>query len=58
MYAIRSYYELDESGVKFLLSNSATEFIRDLYSDFHVEIVRAGRAVNSNAAGRGAVDEA
>lgn len=49
--------QLNRRGVKFMLSNSATPFIRDLYSDYDVSIVRAKRAVNSIAAGRGQVDE-
>ncbi|HAK47339.1 MAG TPA: modification methylase [Spirochaeta sp.] len=48
---------LNKSGVKFLLSNSATDFIRDLYSDYHVTIIKANRAVNSKADKRGAVEE-
>lgn len=40
-----------------LLSNSSTPFIRDLYRDFRVEIVRARRAINSDTHGRGLVDE-
>ncbi len=48
---------LDNRGIMFMLSNSAAPFIRDLYSRYVVDIVRARRAVNSIAAGRGAVDE-
>jgi DNA adenine methylase len=48
---------LNAMGVKFMLSNSATEFIRELYSDYHVTIISANRAVNSNANKRGAVEE-
>lgn len=49
--------ELNDKGVKFMLSNSATPFIRDLYSEFTVELVSARRSVNSNAARRGAIHE-
>lgn len=49
--------ELDRRGCRFMLSNSATDFIRDLYQDFNVSIVRAKRAINSVAARRGQVDE-
>ncbi|APT92091.1 modification methylase [Corynebacterium phocae] len=49
--------ELNERGVKFLLSNSATDFIQELYADFTVEIVHATRAVNSVASKRGKVPE-
>lgn len=48
---------LNRRGVRFMLSNSATEFIRDLYKDYRVTIVRAKRALNSIAARRGQVDE-
>ncbi len=48
---------LHKKGVKFLLSNSATRFILDLYKDYHIEIVSAKRIINSNANLRGSVDE-
>ena len=48
---------LTARGVKFLLSNSATPFIRELYSSYHVSIVQARRAVNSVASRRGAIEE-
>ncbi len=49
--------KLDRKGVKFLLSNSATDFILDLYQDYRIEIIQAKRAINSKADGRGNVDE-
>ena len=49
--------ELTERGVRFLLSNSATSFIRELYTGYAVEIVHAKRAINSDASKRGAVEE-
>ena len=49
--------ELDAKGVMFMLSNSATDFIKGLYSDFDVHIVKAKRAINCKGDGRGAVDE-
>lgn len=48
---------LTARGVRFLLSNSATPFIRELYSSYHVSIVQARRAVNSVASRRGAIEE-
>ncbi|MDL2234024.1 DNA adenine methylase [Ruminococcaceae bacterium OttesenSCG-928-L11] len=50
---------LTERGAKCLLSNSDTEFIRELYSApcFHIHTVQAKRAINSNSAGRGDVTE-
>lgn len=49
--------ELNAKGVKFLLSNSSTAFIHELYKDYKIEIVKAKRAINSNGSLRGDVDE-
>lgn len=49
--------ELDARGVRFLLSNSATDFIKELYGDYEVSIVGATRAINSVASKRGKVEE-
>ncbi|RLI17996.1 DNA adenine methylase, partial [Candidatus Bathyarchaeota archaeon] len=46
-----------KEGVKFLLSNSATDFIKDLYKEYIIEIVKVPRNINSDAAKRGKVDE-
>lgn len=43
--------------MRFLLSNSATLFIQNLYAGYTVETVHAKRAVNSDASKRGAVEE-
>ncbi len=48
---------LNERGVKFLLSNSATDFIRELYTGYTIQTVYAKRAINSAADKRGAVQE-
>lgn len=48
---------LDKKGVKFLLSNSATDFIKGLYKDYKINYVKAKRHINSNAQKRGAIDE-
>lgn len=48
---------LDSMGIKFLLSNSATDLIFDLYQGYHIDLVRAKRAVNARGDGRGEVDE-
>ncbi|MDD4517207.1 MAG: Dam family site-specific DNA-(adenine-N6)-methyltransferase, partial [Limnochordia bacterium] len=48
---------VNEKGVRFLLSNSATDFIKNLYEEYHIEIIQAKRAINSKANKRGAVDE-
>ncbi|WP_132995253.1 DNA adenine methylase [Sporanaerobacter acetigenes] len=48
---------LNNRGVKFLLSNSETQFILDLYKDYRIEIVQAKRSINSKGNKRGEVNE-
>ena len=48
---------LNKKGCFVLLSNSSTDFIKDLYKDYRIEIVSASRSINSNALKRGKVDE-
>ena len=49
--------KLNKIGVKFLLSNSSSDFIEELYSDFKITYVKANRSINSNAKKRGEIDE-
>lgn len=49
--------KLNEKGIKFLLSNSNCEFIRELYKDYIIEFVDAKRSINSDASGRGKIKE-
>lgn len=51
--------DLTERGVNFLLSNSDTLYIRELYEDagYTIREVKARRSVNSDSAGRGEVNE-
>ena len=49
--------DLTRRGVRFMLSNSATDFIREQYRAYHITTVRARRAVNSVASRRGDVEE-
>ena len=49
--------ELHGKGVKFMLSNSDTQFIKDLYADYEINTVYASRQVNSKASGRGKIAE-
>ncbi len=52
--------ELDRRGIKFMLSNSNTDFIREQYGDrskYNITVVKAKRAINSDGAKRGQVDE-
>jgi DNA adenine methylase len=48
---------LDRRGVRFLLSNSATPRIRDLYRRFEQRLVRAPRHISCKGEGRGRVEE-
>jgi DNA adenine methylase len=48
---------LNARGIKFMLSNSATEFIQEQYKNYNITFVKAKRAVNSVASKRGNVDE-
>ena len=48
---------LNERGIKFMLSNSATEFIKEQYSAYNITVVHAKRAINSDSTKRGEVDE-
>ena len=49
--------KLNTKGIKFLLSNSSTDFIIDLYKDYIIEIIQAKRSINSKGDERGEVDE-
>lgn len=51
------FEELAKMGCKVMLSNSDTKFIRELYQDFNIHIVRAKRYINSNPNHRGEVTE-
>lgn len=49
--------KLDKMWVKFMMSNHNTPFIRELYKNFRIEIVKARRNVNSKGTWRGEVEE-
>ncbi|WP_019421006.1 DNA adenine methylase [Paenibacillus sp. OSY-SE] len=51
------FRDLSDRGVYVMLSNHATDFILELYADFHIHIVQARRNINSKASARGNVDE-
>ncbi len=49
---------LNRRKIRFMLSNSATPFILEQYRNYHVTLVSARRAVNSDPGKRGPVQEA
>ena len=49
--------ELDSRGVKFLLSNSDTKLVNELYENYNIKKVFASRQINANADGRGKITE-
>lgn len=51
------FEKLTNIGCKAILSNSCTDFIKDLYKDYRLEKVTATRSINANALKRGRVDE-
>jgi len=40
-----------------MLSNSDTQFIREIYQDFNQKTVLAARKINCKASGRGKINE-
>ena len=51
------FTQLGDRGIRAMLSNSDTPFVRELYGGFAIDQVQAARAVNSKANGRGKVAE-
>lgn len=51
------FARLTELGAFCVLSNSATDFVRELYKEYPQVIVQAARPINADAAARGKVDE-
>jgi DNA adenine methylase len=49
--------KLTTKGIKFLLSNSSSDIIKDLYRHYNINVIKAVRAINSDGAGRGKIDE-
>ncbi len=49
--------ELDSKGVMFMLSNSDTKLVNELYSNYEIKKVFASRAINANPNGRGKITE-
>lgn len=51
------FKELDEKGVKVMLSNHNTTLIKELYKDYNFYVIEAKRSINSNGKKRGKVEE-
>lgn len=51
------FKKLTQKGVKCMLSNHNTDFIRSLYADYNIHVVQAKRSINSKGDGRGPVEE-
>lgn len=49
--------DVTRCGAKFMLSNSDTPFINELYGDYHIAKVKAPRAISCKGTGRKAVSE-
>jgi DNA adenine methylase len=48
---------LTKRGIKFLLSNSASAFIKDQYKNYEINTVKATRTINADAEKRGEIEE-
>lgn len=53
----RVFRRLADAGCRVMLSNSDTEFVKELYRGFRVDVLRARRAINSRPDRRGPVTE-
>jgi DNA adenine methylase len=51
------FKKLDKKGCKVMLSNSNTDYIKNLYKDYKIKYVQATRMINSNASKRGKISE-
>lgn len=51
------YKDLSKRGVKCMLSNHNTVLINELYKGFNIHVITAKRMINSDANGRGDVEE-
>ena len=51
------FKELDKKGCKVMLSNSDSDFIKNLYKGYNIHFVRATRMINCDATKRGAINE-
>lgn len=57
-YRLKEFCDyLTTKKVKFLMSNSSSDFIIKLYEGYEIQLVKAKRNINSKADGRGRIDE-
>lgn len=49
--------KLDTMGIKFMLSNSDTKLVNELYANYEIKKVFASRQINANTDGRGKITE-
>jgi len=52
-----TFKQLDKKGCKVMLSNSDTEFIKNLYKGYNIHFVQASRMINCDATKRGKINE-
>jgi DNA adenine methylase len=51
------FKNLDKRGCKIMLSNSDSDFIKNLYKDYNIHFVKATRMINCDATKRGQINE-
>ncbi len=51
------FSQLDKIGCKVMLSNSDTDFIKNLYKGYNLHIVKASRMINCDGKNRGKINE-
>lgn len=51
------FHKLSKKGVLVMLSNHNTPYINELYKGYNIHVIKARRMINSNAKGRGPVEE-
>lgn len=52
-----TFEKLAKKGLHVMLSNSDTEFIKELYKDYKIDFVEMNRFINSKSGGRGKIKE-
>ena len=52
----KTFKKISETGAKVILTNSDTDFVRELYSDFSIKAINTKRNINSSGNNRKGVD--